>query len=46
MRFIEVRGFRAQDLMAKGKLTIMKVKGEHTVAVGLTKHVERHKTDE
>ena len=35
-----------KDRVAKGELSIAKVKGESNVADGLTKHVERNKMDE
>ena len=46
VRHIEVRELWVQDRVAKGELTIVKVKGEHNVADGLTKHVDRTKMDE
>ena len=45
VRHIEVRELWVQDRVAKGELTVVKVKGENNVADGLTKHVERHKMD-
>ena len=46
VRHIEVRELWVQDRVARGELTIVKVKGEHNVADGLTKHVDRTKMDE
>ncbi len=43
VRRIHVRELWCQDRVAKGELTVVKVKGENNVADGLTKHVERHK---
>ncbi len=34
-----------QDKVAKGELKVAKVRGEDSVADGLTKHVERHKME-
>ena len=46
VRHIEVRELWVQDRVAKGELTIVKVKSEHNVADGLTKHVDKIKMDE
>jgi hypothetical protein len=46
VRRIEVRELWVQDHIARGELTIVKVKGEHKVADGLTKRVDRNKMDE
>ncbi len=43
VRRIEVRESWVQDRVAKCELTILKVKGDHNAADGLTKRVERHK---
>ena len=45
-RHIEAPEVWVQDRIAKGELTIMKVKGKRNVADGLTKHVDRNKMDE
>ena len=44
-RRVEVWELWAQNRVAKGGVTVVKVKGENKVADGLTKHVERHKMD-
>ncbi len=46
VRHIELRELWVQGRVAQGELVIVKVKWEHNVADGLTKHVERHKMDE
>ena len=46
MRHIEVRELWIQDRVAKGELKIVKVKGEESVADGLTKHVDRQKMEQ
>ncbi len=46
VRLVEVRELWIQGRVARGELTIVKVKGKHNVAGGLTKHVEMHETDE
>ncbi len=46
LRHIEVRELRVQDRVAKGELSIGKVKGEENVADGLTKHVDKQKMEQ
>ncbi len=46
VRHIEVRELWAQDRVAKGELSVAKVKGEENVADGLTKHVDRQKMEQ
>ena len=46
VRRIEVRELWGQDLVAKGELKIVKVKGEENVANGLTKRVDRQKIEQ
>ncbi len=45
-RRIEVRELWAQDRVAKGELSMVKVKGEENMADGLTKHVDRQKMEQ
>ncbi len=45
VRHTEVRELTIQERVAKGELKVVKVRGEGNVAHGLTKHVERHKTE-
>ncbi len=45
VRHIEVRDLWVQDRVAKGELSIVKVKGEENVADGLTHHVDRQKME-
>ncbi len=45
MRRIEVRELLAQDRVARGELSIVKVKREENVADRLTKHVGRQKME-
>ena len=46
VRHIEVRELWVQDRVAKGELSVVKVKGEENVADGLTKHVDRQKMEQ
>ncbi len=46
VRHIEVQELSVQDRVAKGELSIVKVKGEENVADGLTKHVDRQKMEQ
>ncbi len=46
VRRVEVRRLRAQDLVAKEKFSIVKVKWEENVADGLKKHADRHKMEQ
>ena len=46
VRRTEVRELWVQDRVAKGELKIVKVKGEESVADGLTKHVDRQKMEQ
>ena len=46
MRCIEVRELWVQDQLAKGKLSVVKSKGEENVADGWTKHVYRQKMEQ
>jgi len=43
VRHIEVRELWVQEQVTRGELTVTKVKGEDSVADGLTKHVDRAK---
>lgn len=43
---IEVRELWVQDQLAKGEVSIAKLKGEENVADGLTKHVDRQKMEQ
>jgi hypothetical protein len=50
VRHVEVRELWVQEMVVRGELSIIKVRGgdvrgEDTVAEGLTKHVERSKTE-
>ncbi len=45
VRRLEVQELWVQDSVAKGELTVVKVRGEINVADGLIKHVERRKMD-
>ena len=46
VRHTEVRELWVQDRVAKGELSVVKVKGEENVADGLTKHVDRQKMEQ
>ncbi len=45
VRHVEVRELWAQQRVRSGELSIVKVRGEHNVADGVTKHVERSKME-
>ncbi len=46
VRHTEVRELWVQGRVAKGELTIVKVKREENVADGLTKHVDRQRMEQ
>ncbi len=46
VRHVEVRDMWVQERVARGELKIVKVRGEDSVADGLTKHVEKPKMEQ